>query len=318
MLALSTSWNTNSNKSGKQIVDEIKDLGFDGIELCFSHTQKDIKEISKNQYLKVTSLHNFCPIPDGLPRKKALPDCYSLSSPDNNERKKAVKFTKRTLLTAKKLKAKVVVLHTGRVEIQDFTKKLINLRRKNKAKSCQFDSLKELAVKERKNNKTRFLDSVFLSIKELSGFAFDLGVSLGIENRIYIREIPDFSEIKIFLDNFSKKGVGYWHDTGHAYILEKLGFAKHINYLKTYENHLLGIHLHDVKDFTDHRAPLSGEIDFAKLKPYITKNTVKVIEAHKPATAKEIISAKEKLEKLFSDLSGDDTRSYSSRKILSQ
>ncbi len=123
---------------------------------------------------------------------------------------------------------------------------------------------------------------------------------MGIENRIYIREIPSFEEIKIFLSNFHKKGVGYWHDTGHAYLLEKLGFAKHIDYLKTYNKHLLGIHLHDVKEFDDHKAPFTGEINFKKLIPYIKKDTIKVIEAHKPATAKEIISARKKLEKLFS------------------
>ena len=299
MLALSTSWNTNLNKPGKQIVEEIKGLGFDSIELCFFHTQKDIKEIALAQGLRVVSLHNFCPIPNDLPRKKALPDSYSLSSPDFNERKKAVKFTKRTLLTAKKLKAKAVVLHTGRVEIKDHTKQLISLRRSGKHKTCKFESLRELAIKEREDKKQIFLDSIFLSIKELSSFAYNLGIKLGIENRIYIREIPNFREIKIFLDNFSKNGVGYWHDTGHAYILEKLGFRRHIDYLKAYKKHLLGIHLHDVKDMVDHKAPFCGEIDFARLKPYMTKNTIKVIEAHSPATAKQIISAKQKLEQLL-------------------
>ncbi len=97
MLALSTSWNTNTSHSGKQIVDEIKNLGFDTLELCFSHTQRELNQIYKDQGIRVASLHNYCPIPDGLLRKKALPDCYSLSSPNNTERTKAVKFTKRTI-----------------------------------------------------------------------------------------------------------------------------------------------------------------------------------------------------------------------------
>ncbi|MDD5005642.1 MAG: sugar phosphate isomerase/epimerase [Candidatus Omnitrophica bacterium] len=299
MLALSTSWNTNCNNSGKQIVDEIRNLGFGYIELCFSHTQREVNEIYKNQGIRVISLHNFCPVPDGLPRKKALPDCYSLSSPDTYERETAIKFAKRTVLTAKRLKAKAVVLHTGRVEIHDYTKELVNLKHSNKKNTCQFESLRELALKQRKTNKQKFLDSIFLSIRELADFAFNLGIKLGIENRIYIREIPNFDEIKIFLDNFAKKGVGYWHDTGHAYILSELGLTKHLDYLKTYKKNLLGIHLHDVKNLKDHKAPFSGEIDFKEIKPYLKKDTIKVIEAHKPATAKEIILAKKKLEALF-------------------
>ncbi|MBL7196864.1 MAG: sugar phosphate isomerase/epimerase [Candidatus Omnitrophica bacterium] len=299
MLALSTSWNANTSNSGKQIVEEIKNLGFDCIELCFSHTQGELSQIYKNQGIRVTSLHNFCPIPDGLIRKKALPDCFSLSSPNNAVRKKAVKFTKRTILFAKKFKAKTIVLHTGRVEVRDYTKQLIKLKCKKRANSCEFESLRELAIKEREDNKERFLENIFISIRELSDFAYNLGIPLGIENRIYIREIPNFDEIKIFLDNFYKKGVYYWHDTGHAYILEKLGFAKHTDYLKAYSEYLLGIHFHDVKGFVDHKAPFSGEIDFKILKRYIKKNTIKVIEAHKPATAKEIIASRQKLEKLF-------------------
>ncbi|MDD5292397.1 MAG: TIM barrel protein [Candidatus Omnitrophica bacterium] len=299
MLALSTSWNQGSCRSAENTIEQIKGLGFECVELCFSHTQKDLKEILKSR-IKVTSLHNFCPIPDGLPRKKALPDCFSLASTNTEERKKAVKLTKRTILSARKFKAKAVVLHTGRVEIPDYTKQLIKiLSRKKETRPDKFASLRELEIQERKNNKVEFLDNIFLSIKELADFAFNEGVLLGIENRIYIREIPNFQEIKIFTDNFHKKGVGYWHDTGHAYILEKLGFAKHTDYLKTYSRYLLGIHIHDVKGFVDHNAPFSGEIDFTEFRPYIKKDTIKVVEAHKPASAKELIQARKKLEKLY-------------------
>jgi sugar phosphate isomerase/epimerase len=299
MFALSTSWNTDPNKSGKQIVEEINKLGFDFVELCFSHTKRNLREIHKQQVLKVTSLHNFCPIPDGLNRREALPDCYSLSSPDPAQRKKAIEFTKRTIRFASKFKARAVVLHTGRVEIQDHTKQLIKLKQGKRSKEREFRSLRDLAIKEREDQKDKFLESILLSLRELSDFAYNLGIALGIENRIYIREIPNFEEVKIFLNSFSKKGVHYWHDTGHAYILEKLGFTKHLDYLKAYNKHLLGIHLHDVKGFQDHKAPFSGEIDFTLFKPYIKKNVIKVIEAHKPATSQEIIYAKQRLEKLF-------------------
>jgi len=300
MLALSTSWNTASNKSGLQIVKEIQRLGFGSVELAFFHTKRHLEQILKYKGIRVVSLHNYCPIPDGFRFRQALPDCYSLSSTNNSERKKAIHFTKRTISTAAKFKAKVVVLHCGRVEVRDYTRKLFDIK-DSKPESCKLNSLKDLVLEERERNKHRFLDSILLSLRELSDFSYNLGVAIGIENRNYVLEIPNFSEIEVFLSNFSKKGVGYWHDTGHAYLLEKIGLQKHLDYLKKYSKNLLGVHFHDVEKFKDHKAPFSngGEINIDLFKPFIKKNTIKVIEAHKPATAKEIIFARKKIEKLF-------------------
>jgi sugar phosphate isomerase/epimerase len=52
---------------------------------------------------------------------------------------------------------------------------------------------------------------------------------------------------------------------------------------------LLGVHLHDIiKIIEDHEAPGCGTFDFNVLKPYIRKDTIKVIEAHQSATGDEI------------------------------
>jgi len=297
MLALSTSWNNSPRKSAQQIFGEIENLGFEYIELGFSHTKKHTDFLHKHPSIKPLSLHNFCPIPDRIPINKALPDFYNLASKNESIRKTAVNFTKRTILTAKKLHAKAIVLHAGRVEIDDYTRELCKLKQRNNLKSL--DTLRCKALEERNNNKKHFIDSIFKSLRDLTDFANNEGIKIGLENRFYIREIPNFEEIGLLLAAFHKKGLGYWHDAGHAYIFDQIGLGSHLGYLKKYHSYLLGVHLHDVKNLVDHMAPFTGEIDFRKFKPFIKNETIKIIEAHKPATAKEIIFAKQKLEKLF-------------------
>lgn len=299
MFSLSTSWNVGLSKSIQQVLKEIEEVGFKHIELGFSHTSNDIPYINRSSDLRILSLHNICPIPLGLTKKEALPDCYNLASLNKDIRKKAIFFAKRTITTAKKLNAKVVILHAGRVEINDLTKRLISLKKKGKNYSTEFNLLKKTAISQRENNKKLFLKNVLLSFEEITNFAYKLGIKIGLENRIYIREIPNFEEIEIFLKKFHKKGLFYWHDIGHAYILDKLGFENHLNYLKRYSKHLIGVHFHDVKNLKDHMAPFTGEINFKSFKPYIKKNTIKVIEAHKPASKEEIVLAKTNLDKIF-------------------
>jgi len=61
------------------------------------------------------------------------------------------------------------------------------------------------------------------------------------------------------------------------------------------------VHLHDMLGCQDHLAPLQGKIDFAILKPYLKKSTLKVIEAHQPATAEELIKGSNFLSQLYDE-----------------
>jgi len=258
-----------------------------------------VRDFVKKGRIRVVSLHNYCPIPPNLKRCQALPDCYSMASLDEGERKKALKYTKNSIATAKSLDAQAVVLHCGRVEVPDRTRDLISLCRKGQRNNRQYRLLNERAVRERRERAPEFLRAALKSLKELESYAQKKGIKLGIETRFYYREIPSFEETGLILEVFQNSNIFYWHDTGHAQLMQDLGFSRHRDYLDAYAGRMLGIHLHGIADYQDHLAPGKGELDFRFLKPYLKQGILKVIEAHSSATPEDLKKSRLFLEKIF-------------------
>ncbi len=222
-----------------------------------------------------------------------------MSSADEEERSFAVGYTKKTIDSAVSLGASTVVLHCGRVEIPDRTKDMVSLYRKGLRGSQGFLDLRDAMIKEREASCKPFLENALRSLSELNRYAGQKNINLGVETRVYFREIPSYQEIGIILSEFKGSNIFYWHDTGHAQLMEELGFARHKDFLDSYSKAMLGIHLHDIADCQDHLPPSDGKLDFSQFTAYLDKKTIKVIEAHHPATGKEIQRSKIFLEGVF-------------------
>lgn len=296
MIAISTTWNYSQNCDLRQMFSAIDRLGVNAVELGYNFTSDRLKETTvllSDLKIGVTSVHNFCPLPEQNIFHRFFTNYYFLSSLVESERECAVKHTKKTIDTAALLAAKIVIIHAGAIEMDTVCiKNLINLYNQGKINSPEAIGLRDDILKLRESQKEPYLNSVIKSLEEITQYAKEKGVKIGLENRYYPNEIPNNEEAGIFLEKFNKNGLVYWHDTGHAVAQERLGIIKENSLLENFSSYLFGFHLHGIKGLKDHLSPLGGDYDFSRLSEYLKRNDLlKVIESHQPASLDELRQA---------------------------
>ncbi len=297
MLSISTSW-MDSETDIKSWLPQVKELGFDAIELSYKVTEDQLKEAESllgKLGLKVSSIHNFCPTPNDGTSTRHISNYYRLSSVDEEERKSAVKWTKIAVDTALRVGAGVVVIHAGTLDFEDErSPHLFELYVNGQADSGEFLKERRRILNLREEKKGPFIKALTTSLVEVMTYSQQKNVLIGLETRYYPIEIPNFDEIAYFLDLFGRQGMRYWHDVGHAEINDRLGITLHKDFLETYKDQLIGVHLHGVLGRRDHLAPFEGDMDLAKIMPFLKKNVSRVIEA-RYATVEQMRNAIAKL-----------------------
>jgi len=259
---------------------EIRDLGFDYAELShgirISLLPGVIEAVDAGE-IKISTLHNFCPLPIGV--NHAAPNLFRFSSLDARERENAFRHSMKTLETAARLKARLVVLHLGSIEMKEYTDKLIEIIESGGKESPKYQRLCEEVEAKREQKKEKYIEQSYAMLRRLIPEAEARGLKLGIENREALEEIPLDSDFVFLFKDITSPAVRYWHDTGHAQIKENLGFIHHAMHLGSMAEHLEGFHIHDVVfPAQDHVPPGAGTIDFAALKPYVRSDHLKIFE----------------------------------------
>lgn len=280
MYSFSSCWNSHRHTDGRAMLREIRDLGFEFAEL--SHGTRislmpGILEAVDAAEIRISSLHNFCPLPIGV--NHAAPNLFQFSDERPRQRELAERYTLKTLEFAERVKAPLVVLHVGSIEMKPYTDKLLDMVARGEKESPKYKKLCDELDEKRVAKKEKFFERTIAGLRKILPEAESRGIKLGVENRQALEELPIESDYMFLFREISSPNLAYWHDTGHAQIKENLGFIHHAMHLQSHQDRLAGFHIHDVKfPGKDHCAPGTGMIDFASLKPMVTPEHIKVFE----------------------------------------
>ena len=286
------------------MVDEIVALGFKRIELShgirISLVPGILKAIDEG-LVEVSSVHNFCPLPNGV--NHAAPNFYEPSASDRRERSSWNRYTLQTLEFAEKTGAKKIVMHSGSVRFflkspEKKLKKWIqseDLERIRLSENKKFVSKCEHAMRRIRKASKNPVKHVRTSISQALEWAKERNLKLCIENREGLSEIPFDSELAEFIDAFSTpEQMGYWHDTGHAQIKHQLGLLNHCEHLVSLKDHLTGFHLHDVTvEGVDHQPIGSGTVDFKMIAEFVRPEHELVLELSPQVDSKDVLASRD-------------------------
>lgn len=281
MLGISTCWWEGKDIRGDEIPSQALDMGFQGLELDYRITpemMRRLKPALKNS-IPVLSVHNVFPCPfKTRTGESCTADPFLLSSRDREERAQAVRLAVRTIEQACDLESFAVIIHLGKVEMEDPTPELQKLFHKGASWDTEGQERIGQLQSVRESLRQPYLDAVLFSLDRIHHEADRRGVLLGIENRLHFHEIPNLWEIGFLLENFQGGRLRYWHDVGHARIQEKLGILKQEELLEKYASQMAGIHLHDVVDLEDHHPPGKGDVNFEKIASYVGPGVIRILE----------------------------------------
>ena len=282
---------------------EIRDLGFEYAEL--SHGIRlgllpGILEAVDAGEIRISSLHNFCPLPMGV--NYAAPNLYQFSAERPRERELAQRYTVKTVEFAARVKAPAVVLHSGSIDMKNYTDILLNLAARGEKETPKYAKLCAELDEKREAKKGPFVERVNELLKKLLPVAESQGIKLGIENRQGLEELPLESDFQFLFRELASPNLVYWHDTGHGQIKENLGFIRHTMHLESLRNRLAGLHIHDVQfPGRDHCAPGSGMVDFKALQPSVKREHIKVFELSPGLAVEEVKIGVAHVKKLWGD-----------------
>jgi len=276
-ISLSTMWARGRYTDLIEFSRDAQSWGYSAIEANAYVTSDGMLNMLTQGALPLSSLHNPCP------NVQSSRDCsaydLSLCSLDESERSEAVSFAAATIEQAALVGARAVVLHMGHVPVgMSMQRRLHALWHEGQMGSEEYLKVSEHLLALRGADQRAHLERALETLRELEDIARPRGIMLGLETRHNVHELPNLEEMGVLLAESDPAVVGYWHDTGHAETQERLGVARHQDWLQRYSSRLIGIHLHDVNSERDHQCPGAGQLDWEMVARYLPDAAIRVCE----------------------------------------
>ena len=272
---------------------EIRDLGFQYAEL--SHGTRisllpGILEAVDAGEMRISSLHNFCPLPMGV--NYAAPNLYQFSAERPRERELAQRYTVKTIEFAARVKAPAVVLHSGSIDMKNYTDKLLDLAGRGEKETPKYAKLCAEVDEKREAKKGPFVERAERIAEEAAARGRIAGHQAGD------REPPGAGgtaagnrfPVPVPRTGQPERGVLARHGP-RARSRRTSGSSATRCIWSPCATGSCGLHIHDVQfPGRDHCAPGTGMIDFAALKPLIKPEHIKVFELSPSLTVEEVKS----------------------------
>ncbi len=300
-LAISTMWNYRKARSGRELIDQLLELGFSRVELNYQVKAEWIPEIHESVgrgEITVTSVHNVFP--------KTYDEDYGTDSvllgyPDETRRREAVRLSKISIDHAASLGAGAVVFHPTEVPL-DPKKYDVPIKKLIASAKRQSEKCEELISEMKRERLAQpYLAQMMRSIEELVSYVENnrIPVKLGMENRAMCHQIPWYGEFELIAERFDQSPCGIWLDTGHGIMMQEMGLQV-LPLSDTVTRNIVGMHIHDAANGLDHYAPctLPGCV-LEPFRDYIENSPIKVLELSGRLSAEEIKTGTANLLRIF-------------------
>jgi sugar phosphate isomerase/epimerase len=284
--ALSTMWAQQERFRGHMddFARTAAAAGYDAIEPSHSTDREGLETLLRCAVLPLSSLH--APTPRERDARGRWNGDLNLAALDEEERRAALDATCRTIDYAVRAGAPAVVVHLGACGNHPLPAEtqLRNLYRAGITSGAECDRLRAEAAEDRAELAAVHMPQAARSLEALAEYGAQWGVAIGLENRLHYHEIPRFDEAQALLTPYPAGVAGYWHDVGHAEVLDRLGLVEKHAWLDTNGPRTIGSHLHDVRGILDHRAPGNGDVDWSYILAGLPETALRTfeIDQHEP------------------------------------
>ncbi len=276
-VALSTMWGIGRFPAFADFFGNGQKIGFHLFELNHMVDSRMLRDIDLKNGYRIASVHEPCPADVSTGTLKDRD--WLISAADEENRKQGIAAVKRSIDLAHEVGAHIIIVHPGRVAIDlSVESQLYKLFREGKQQTPEYTKVKDELVEKRAAQAEVNVTAVCKSLPELAEYAHRFGIRLGLENRFHYHEIPLPDELERLLSVGYEDVIGYWHDVGHAQVLENLGFGMHHEWLGRFAPRIVGTHFHDVIGIGDHRAAGSGNMDWDMVARYIPRQAFRTCE----------------------------------------